>query len=65
MKKLWRVDEIAFYLDVSERTVRRLIKRGLLPAKRVGKQLRVDDADLCAFLERYSLRGNLGKVLDT
>lgn len=49
--KLLTIPEVAEAMKVSEKTVRRLIKRGDLPAFKVGDrgQLRVEEQDL----ERY------------
>lgn len=44
------VPETAELLAVSDSTVRRLIRRGALPAVRVGAQLKVARADLVAFV---------------
>jgi len=38
-------------LNVHPQTVRRLVKSGLLPAFRVGHNLRFDPADISRFLE--------------
>jgi len=46
------VGEIAERLRVSTKTVRRWIERGELRAHRLGRQLRVSDQDLSAFLHR-------------
>ncbi|MCA1783932.1 MAG: helix-turn-helix domain-containing protein [Intrasporangiaceae bacterium] len=43
--------EVADQLRVSTMTVYRLIRRGELPAVRVGRNYRVRDRDLAAFLE--------------
>jgi putative molybdopterin biosynthesis protein len=45
-------EEIASLLKVSKLTVYDLIKKGDLPSYRVGKQMRVDGADLEAYKER-------------
>src|SRR6476619_5063133 len=44
-------EEIASLLKVSKLTVYDLIKKGELPSYRVGKQMRVDSADLEAYKE--------------
>ena len=43
---------IAHRLDVSEKTVRRLIARGELHAYRIGRQLRISEKDFLHFLGR-------------
>lgn len=48
---LLTVAEVADYLRVSEMTVYRLITRGALVARRIGRSWRVRPADLEAFLE--------------
>jgi excisionase family DNA binding protein len=47
---LLTVAEVARLLRVSNMTVYRLIKAGELPALRVGKNYRIREADLQAFL---------------
>jgi excisionase family DNA binding protein len=41
---------VAEQLDVSEKTVRRLIASGELACHRVGRQIRISDADLATFI---------------
>lgn len=59
-KQFWNVRELAKYLDVSERTVERLIASGKLKAVRIGRLLRISDDDLQEFLRRNSLRKSDG-----
>lgn len=51
--KLLTVQDVADTMKVSEKTVRRLIKRGDLAAYKVGRrgQLRVEECDLERYLE--------------
>ncbi len=49
---LLTVAETAETLRVSERTVRRLISAGAVPALRVGTQIRIDADELRAWLHR-------------
>jgi excisionase family DNA binding protein len=49
-RPLLPIREVAEELAVSERTVRRLIRRGELPVLHVGGQLRVDPDELVAWL---------------
>ena len=48
----YTAEEIAKLLKVSKLTVYDLIKKGELPAYRVGKQMRVDSTDLEAYKQR-------------
>lgn len=48
--RLWTVDEVADYLQVSRTTVLRRIRSGELVAIRMGNSWRVRQADLDAFL---------------
>jgi excisionase family DNA binding protein len=48
--RLHTIDEVAELLSVSPRTVRRLIESGALPVHRVGRLVRIADADLGAFM---------------
>jgi excisionase family DNA binding protein len=56
--KLLTIRVVAEALKVSEKTVRRLIKRGDLPAFKVGDrgQLRVDEQDLERYVESQRVR---------
>ena len=47
--------QVAQRLNVAENTVRSLIEKGQLPAIRVGKLYRVDEADLRASIETRRL----------
>jgi excisionase family DNA binding protein len=49
-RPLLSVRAVASKLSVSEKTVRRLIESGQLPAVRVGGQVRIDPAELEAFV---------------
>ncbi len=54
-------EEVAALLRVSPDAIRRLLRRGHLPAVRVGRAWRVDDGELQRWLRRGLLRrtGNL------
>ena len=49
---LYSVDDVAEQLGVSSKTVRRWIAAGDLPVHRLGRQLRISEADLVAFIAR-------------
>lgn len=50
LTRLRTIDEAAELLNVSPRTVRRLIELGALPVHRLGRLVRIAEADLAAFL---------------
>jgi excisionase family DNA binding protein len=50
--QVYSVKKTARILDVSERTVHRLIKRGDLPSIRIGRRRGVRGDDLAALLDR-------------
>jgi excisionase family DNA binding protein len=50
LARLQDVAGVASRLGVSEKTVRRMIDRAELPAHRVGRLLRVSEADLAEYL---------------
>jgi excisionase family DNA binding protein len=50
--RLLSVAAVALHLDVSQKTVRRLIDDGELPAHRIGRQVRISEPDLAAFIAR-------------
>jgi excisionase family DNA binding protein len=48
---LLKVPQVAEYLGVSERTVRRLISSGQLKSVKVGRAVRIVPEDLAAYVE--------------
>ena len=50
LPRLYTVRETATYAQVSAKTVRRWLKSGLLPFHRLGRQVRIVEADLLKFL---------------
>ena len=48
--RLYAVDDVAEQLGVSSKTVRRWIAAGELPVHHFGRQLRISEADLAAFI---------------
>jgi excisionase family DNA binding protein len=57
---LLTVGEVAAAIRVSNMTVYRLIKSGELPALRVGKNYRLRQSDVEAFLDERSVRAKDG-----
>jgi excisionase family DNA binding protein len=51
LTRLRTIDETAALLAVSKRTVQRLIESGALRAHRLGRAVRISDADIAAFLD--------------
>jgi len=49
--QLWTVSEVATFLKVSPRSVRRYIAEGRLNAYRFGQGYRVSEGDLATFIE--------------
>ncbi len=47
---LFSIPEVAAWLKVSPKTVRRWIRRGDLTAHKIGRQIRVTEPDLLTFL---------------
>jgi len=47
---LWRLGEVAAYLAVSERQVRREVAAGRLSCVRIGRRLLFDPADVSRFV---------------
>lgn len=58
-EQLLSVKDVANWLGVSVETVRRLTKRGELPAKKIGWQWRYQQKDIQAYLDQ---KINEGKV---
>jgi excisionase family DNA binding protein len=51
--QLLLIDQVAEGLSVSARTVRRLIARRELAARRFGRSVRVHPDDLAAYIDRH------------
>jgi excisionase family DNA binding protein len=51
--KFYTIDDIADLLGVSTRTVRRAIERGELIAHKLGRAVRIAEADLKAFIAQH------------
>ncbi len=49
--KLLRIDDVAEVLDVSRARAYELVREGLLPVVRLGRQVRVDPSKLEAWLD--------------
>ena len=52
MAELMTVEEVAQYLRVTEKTVYRLLKRGRIPATKVGRQWRFDKTSIDEWLHQ-------------
>ncbi len=48
--RLLSITAVALHLGVSDKTVRRLVHHGRLPSLRIGRQIRISELDLVAFL---------------
>src|SRR5262245_26455318 len=58
-KQLFTVDEVAGRLNLHVKTVRRFIREGRLPAKRIGKEYRITRAALDDFAGTATDPGNV------
>ena len=56
-ERLFTVAEVAEYLSISEQTLRRWINEGTLTAIKLGRELRIAESDLQAFLEARRTTG--------
>ena len=52
LPSLLSIDKVAKDFDVSTKTIRRWIKRGDLASHRLGRQIRIAEPDLIAFLAK-------------
>ena len=50
LPRLYTVRDTATYAQTSEKTVRRWLNSGMLPFHRLGRQIRIAEADLLAFM---------------
>ena len=56
---LWTTQEVATQLNVSKRTVTRIINNGELPFIQIGRSIRVSKVDVANFVDQQR-RYNLG-----
>jgi excisionase family DNA binding protein len=56
--------EVAALIGVSDRTVRRWIAEGQLPARRYGRQLRIAAEDIDRFVDRAGFEDSLHQISD-
>ena len=54
-KPRYGISEAAYYLDVSDATVRRLIDHGKLDAEKIGKLIKIPHGSLEKFLENSKI----------
>lgn len=57
-EKSYTTEEVAQILKVSKLTIYDLVKKGLLPTYRVGRQMRIDPIDLEAYIKKSKKGGN-------
>ncbi len=62
MPELMTVEEVANYLRVAEKTIYRLVRRGEIPASRIGQQWRFTKAAIDAWVRRNSV-GDKANIL--
>ena len=55
MKELMTVEEVANYLRVTERTIYRMLKRGKLPAIKVGNRWRFDKKSIDEWMHKSTV----------
>lgn len=62
MTELYTVQQVAEKFEVHPETIRRLAKKGELPAKKIGNEWRFTEADLQAFLESAKVNPSTSTV---
>jgi excisionase family DNA binding protein len=65
IKPFLSVREVADYLDIDYKTVYRLVRKGEIPAVKVGGVYRVRRTELESYLERQSVTGRMPEAQDT
>ena len=53
LPRMYSIKEIGPQVGVSSKTIRRWIERGELHVHRLGRQLRISEDDLLAFLSKH------------
>jgi excisionase family DNA binding protein len=53
VQRMYSIKEVGPQVGVSSKTIRRWIERGELHVPRLGRQLRISEEDLLAFLSKH------------
>lgn len=56
-EKLLKIAEAAEYVGLSILTVRRLVRKGILPAAKIGRAYRFKRADIDSYLREQYVKG--------
>ena len=51
LPRLFTIRQVAEHLSISDKTVRRWVEDGSLVVHRIGRQLRISEEDLAAFIK--------------
>lgn len=56
LQPLWTVNDVAFYLNINPETVRVMVRRGALPARKIGRQIRFQQEDVKDWVNDQAIR---------
>jgi excisionase family DNA binding protein len=62
MTELMTLEEVANYLRVTQKTIRRLLDRGVIPAMKVGRRWRFDKTSINTWLHKNSVGTEVKKA---
>ena len=56
LQPLWTVNDVAFYLNINPETVRVMVRKGALPARKIGRQIRFQQEDVKDWVNDQAIR---------
>lgn len=56
LQPLWTVNDVAFYLNINPETVRVMVRKGALPARKIGRQIRFQMEDVKDWVNDRAIR---------
>ncbi len=56
LQHLWTVDDVASYLKLNPETVRVMVRKGTLPAQKIGRQLRFQEKEITEWVNRQTVK---------
>lgn len=56
LQPLWTVADVAFYLNLNPETVRVMVRKGILPAQKIGRQIRFQKKEITEWVNRQTVK---------
>jgi excisionase family DNA binding protein len=56
LQPLWTVNDVAYYLNINPETVRVMVRKGALPARKIGRQIRFQQEDIKDWVKNQAVK---------